>query len=74
VPNLANVRSLAFTPDDRTLAVGSDDKVIRLWDHVVWGDFGALRARACALVGSDLDRDEWSHFASDVSYRTSGCR
>jgi WD40 repeat protein len=73
VPNLANVRSLAFTPDDRTLAVGSDDKVIRLWDHVVWGDFRALRARACALVGSDLDRDEWSHFTSDVSYRTSGC-
>lgn len=65
--------SVAFIHDGNTLAVGSDGRFIRLWDRLVWGDFGALRKQACALVGQDLDRSEWAQYAADVSYRESGC-
>jgi WD40 repeat protein len=65
--------SVDFGRADRTLAVGADNGTIRMWDRAVWGDFRALRARACRLVGSDLDHDEWSQYAAAVSYRESGC-
>lgn len=34
VGHMAGVSCLAWSPDSRTLATGSDDKAIRLWDRV----------------------------------------
>lgn len=43
VGHMAGVSCLAWAPDSKTLATGSDDKVIRLWDRVTGRPKTAVR-------------------------------
>ena len=58
-----------FSPDRRTLATGSDDKTVILWDLT---RLNALRGdpveHACALTGRGLHRDEWTAYIPGLSY------
>ena len=63
------VASAAFSPDRRTLATGSDDTTVILWD---FSQLNALRddpvEHACALTGRGLDRDEWTSHIPGLPY------
>jgi sugar lactone lactonase YvrE len=45
-PDLNFIRSLALTPDGKTLAAGSDDGIVRLWDRAT----GQLRRRLAGHI------------------------
>jgi WD40 repeat protein len=59
------VNSVAFSPDGQTLASGSDDGTIILWD--VGTESG--RTRACHRANRNLTRVEWRQFFGDQPYR-----
>jgi WD domain, G-beta repeat len=65
------VNKVALSPDGRTLATGSDDKSVILWDLT---HLNALRGdpveRACALTGRGLNRDEWTAYIPGLPTRT----
>jgi RNA polymerase sigma factor (sigma-70 family) len=58
----ASVWSLAFAPDGRTLATGSGDSTILLWDLTARAGIPKL----AALTVADLDR-LWSELAADAA-------
>ncbi|HET9256664.1 MAG TPA: WD40 repeat domain-containing protein, partial [Pseudonocardiaceae bacterium] len=60
------VRSVVFSPDGHTLATGSTDNTVRLWetnvDHAI--------QRICALTTNTLTPAKWKQFiSSDLPYR-----
>lgn len=65
-----SVYAVAFAPDGRTLATGSRDGKVMLWDLAKLND---LRDRplqqACALAGRGLTRDEWARYVAGLPYQ-----
>jgi WD40 repeat protein len=59
------VNSVAFTPDGQTLASGSYDGTILLWDVGV----ESWRTRACGIANRNLTGEEWEQVLGDQPYR-----
>ena len=52
------VLSVAFSPDGQTLASGSADNTIILWDVAP----ESWNARICQMVGRNLTKAEWARY------------
>ena len=59
------VDSVAFSPDRHTLASGSDDGTIRLWNLNVQSAIN----RICATAGG-LTPQQWNEYIPQLPYRT----
>jgi WD40 repeat protein len=61
---------VAFAPTGRTLATGSDDQTVRLWNLPRQEGFHGNEIReACLRAGGPLDRPTWDQYALGVSYQ-----
>ena len=67
--NTASVLGLVFRPDESTLVSASYDGTVRVWSGLLWRDFTGLRNQVCSLVGTGLNRSEWTLYAPGIAYQ-----
>ena len=60
------VTSVAFSPDSTTLATGSADHTVRLWDVAYLVN---VVQRLCASAGRSLTRAEWARYVLVLPYQ-----
>uniref|UniRef100_UPI0018D28763 WD40 repeat domain-containing protein n=1 Tax=Streptomyces davaonensis TaxID=348043 RepID=UPI0018D28763 len=58
--------AVAFSPEGRALATGSDDKTARLWDATLPQPSEAIK-KICRAVNRDLTPQERTAYLSDQS-------
>jgi WD40 repeat protein len=69
------VRSVAFTPDGRTVVTVGSDGAAQLWDIDELIDLRRTAVReACSLVGAGLDPEQWKRFVPEFPYRDTCAR
>ena len=60
------VNSVVFSRDGKTLAAGSADHAVRLWDVAYLGN---AVPHLCASAGRSLTRAEWARYAPVLAYQ-----
>ena len=59
------VTVIAFSPDGRWMASGSDDASIMIWPV----EIDSLFAAACRTVGRSMSPEEWREYLQNKPYR-----
>jgi WD40 repeat protein len=63
----AEVHSIAFSSDGETLATGSWDSSVILWDITTGAE--SMMARACRMVNRNFTESEWAQYMGKRPYR-----
>lgn len=71
--NTGAVNWVTFSPDGKTLAGGSYDLTVRLWNVATpsqnGGEVTNLVRYLCVLAGRSLTRAEWAQYVPNLTYQ-----